>query len=80
MERKSKFGEIKQTRKDKMLYDHKNKWTIRRSYKKNTSYKGENHVGGSVITERLYIDLKQDFKKKSKKKKHTQLQPTAILR
>ena len=24
--------------------------------------------GGSVITERLYIDVKQDFKKKKKKK------------
>ncbi len=26
-------------------------------------------IGGSVITERLYIDVKQDVKKKKKKKK-----------
>ena len=29
--------------------------------KRNTLYKKENHVGGSVMTERLYIDVKQDF-------------------
>ncbi len=30
--------------------------------------------GGSVITERLYIDVKQDLKKKKKKKKNTIVQ------
>ena len=32
----------------------------RRKWKRNTSYKDENHVRGAVITERLYIDVKKD--------------------
>ena len=32
-----------------------------RMCKRSTSNKGENHVGESVIIERLYIDVKQDF-------------------
>lgn len=33
----------------------------RRRRRGNTSYKDEIHVDGSVITERLYMDVKRDF-------------------
>ena len=35
--------------------------------------------GGSVITERLYIDIKQDFKKKKKNVKDTTVTPAMLI-
>lgn len=46
-----------------MWNNHKNTYWIKRKCKRNILYKSENLVGRFVITEKLYIDIKQVLKK-----------------
>ena len=66
---KAKFGAIRRGRRDKAKKPAKilkARQILERWGQKSTVYK-DYKSGGSVITEKLYIDIKQDFKKKEKK-------------